>query len=409
MATGQYLADLALALAERGHEVTVVASRRAYDDPARSFPKQETWRGIRVLRIGSTAFGKRAKWRRAVDFASFLIVCLLRLLRLPRQDVVVALTSPPLISIIGACLARLRGRRFIYWVMDLNPDEAIAAGWLRPKSVTARLLEGMSRFSMRQAATVIALDRFMCQRITDKGIPPEKVLVLSPWCQDQQVAFDPAGRERFRKRHALDGKFVVMYSGNHSPCHPLDTLLQAADRLSGDPEVAFCFVGGGTEWRRMKDKIRGVNGDTRGVDGQVRCLPYQPPEDLSASLSAADLHVVVMGEPFVGIVHPCKVYNILLVGAPVLYIGPAPSHVTELLGDSCSFAALGHDDIEGVLKAIQRFRAQANGSERSTADAMAQPFSQNVLLPRLLGALEDARCQGLGEKDVPATTEMITR
>ena len=47
----------------------------------------------------STRFGKAAKWRRALDFASFLINCCLKLLFLPRQDAVVALTSPPLISV----------------------------------------------------------------------------------------------------------------------------------------------------------------------------------------------------------------------------------------------------------------------------------------------------------------------
>ncbi|HEY5909675.1 MAG TPA: glycosyltransferase family 4 protein, partial [Verrucomicrobiae bacterium] len=269
MATGQYLADVAVALAGRGHEVTVIASRRGYDDPQRMFPKEEMWRGVRVLRVGSTGFGKAAKWRRAADFGSFLVLCVLRLARLPRADVIVALTSPPLISFVGAWLARLRGSRFVYWVMDLNPDEAIAAGWLRAGSLAARLLEGMSRFSLRQAAKVLALDRFMRERIVAKGIAPEKIVVAPPWTQDGEIRFDAAGRERFRAAHGLEGKFVVMYSGNHSPCHPLKTLVAAAEWLGreehareGEAEIVFCFVGGGSEWgpereiRRPKSEIR---------------------------------------------------------------------------------------------------------------------------------------------------------
>src|SRR5438045_3765730 len=98
MATGQYLTEVALRLAERGHEVTVVTSRRAYDNPETYFAARETWRGIRIFRVGSTGFGKRAPWRRAADFASFTFLCALRLVFLPRTDVIVALTSPPLIS-----------------------------------------------------------------------------------------------------------------------------------------------------------------------------------------------------------------------------------------------------------------------------------------------------------------------
>ena len=84
------------------------------------------------------------------------------------------LTTPPLISFIGAWLARFWRASFFYWVMDFNPDEAIAAGWLRPNSPAARLLERMSRFSLRQAKKVIALDRFMRDRIVAKGIAAEQ-------------------------------------------------------------------------------------------------------------------------------------------------------------------------------------------------------------------------------------------
>src|SRR6266536_3343352 len=319
MATGQYLTEVALCLVEGGHEVTVVTSRRAYDHPETLFPKQETWRGIRIYRVASTGFGKGAKWRRAADFASFSALCALRLAALPRHDVVVALTSPPLISFLGGCLARLRRSRFVYWVMDFNPEEAIAAGWLKPGSLVARMLECMSQFSLKRAAKIIALDRFMRDRIVAKGIAPERIAVIPPWSHNSDVHFDPEARARFRKTHGLEGKFVVMYSGNHSPCHPLDTLLEAARQLASDPRIVFCFVGGGSEFRKIQGMISGRKAPWGRAPLRFVCLPYQPLSELAGSLSAADLHVVVMGQPFVGLVHPCKIYNILIVGAPVLY------------------------------------------------------------------------------------------
>ncbi len=389
MATGQYLTELALGLAERGHKVTVVSSRRAYDQPETQFPKQETWRGIQICRVASTGFGKGVKWRRAADFASFSASCAFHLAMLPRQDVVVALTSPPLVSFLGAWVAKWRGSRFFYWVMDFNPDEAIAAGWLRQGSMAARLLEGMSQFSLRRATKVIALDRFMRDRIVAKGIAPEKVTVLPPWSQDSEVRFDPEGRERFRKAHGLDGRFVVMYSGNHSPCHPLDTLLEAARQLAHDPAVVFCFVGGGSEFRKIKEN----HADLRNI----LCLPYQPLSQLSGSLSAADLHVVVMGNAFVGLVHPCKIYNILSVGAPVLYIGPRPSHLSDmldLLNGQHVCASAAHGEVEVVLKSIEQIRRQASRTPRRVPPPMRSLFSKGVVLPNLLAELES------GEKSV---------
>ena len=127
MATAQQLTDLARGLSAEGHEVTVITSDRGYDDPAQRFPRRETWKGIQITRIPSLAIGKASKWRRAANFASFLLTCSARLLVSKKFDVVVALTSPPLISFLGALFTRVRGGRFYFWVMDLNPDEAIAA------------------------------------------------------------------------------------------------------------------------------------------------------------------------------------------------------------------------------------------------------------------------------------------
>lgn len=388
MATGQYLSEVAVALAERGHQVTVVTSRRAYDDPQTQFPLRETWRGIQIYRVASTCFGKGAKWRRAVDFASFLFTCCLRLATLPRHDAVVALTTPPLISFIGAWLARWRGSRFYYWVMDFNPDEAIAAGWLRADSFVGRVLERMSRFSLRRSERIIALDRFMRDRIVAKGIAREKVVVLPPWSHDEQVHYDPAGRERFRKAHGLEGKFVVMYSGNHSPVHPLDTLLAAAERLAGDPEIVFCFIGGGSEWRKIQQL---VSGPSAARYRNLRCLPYQPLDQLSASLSAGDLQVIAMGNAFVGLVHPCKIYNILSVAAPVLYIGPRPSHVTEILdatGPECPHAMVAHGDVDSVVQHIQQLRKRGVTVDRPSPTPVLAQFSQAALVPKLVAVIE---------------------
>ncbi len=126
VSTAQHLTDFAVEMAARGHQVTVMASRPGYDNPEMSFPGREVWKNINIIRLPSLKFGKAAKWRRALDFGSFIAGCVLRLIFLPRFDVVLAMTSPPLISFVGALFARLKGGRFVFWVMDLNPDEAIA-------------------------------------------------------------------------------------------------------------------------------------------------------------------------------------------------------------------------------------------------------------------------------------------
>jgi hypothetical protein len=118
----------------------------------------------------------------------------------------------------------------------------------------------------------------------------------------------------------------------------------------------------------------------------VLCLPYQPIDKLSGSLSAADLHVVVMGDQYVGIVHPCKIYNVLAVKKPFLYIGPNESHVTDII-EQCSAYVSSHGDVEGVVANILRaMRNTVIGSPRGVE--VGTLFSKNRLISQLISAIE---------------------
>ena len=348
VASAQYLTDLATRLEQDGHAVTVLTAATGYSDSARRFPARETWKGIEIIRVSAPRFNKRFRLSRLLDVAGHITAFATRLFVLPRFDVVVALTSPPLVSVLAALTSRLRGSRTVLWIMDLNPDEAVAAGWLRPGSVTTRALERLLGYSLVTADLIIALDRFMKQRIVAKGIDEAKVVVLPPWSHDDDVTFDEEARQAFRRTHHLEDRFVVMYAGNHSPCYPLDTLLEAARQLRTESRIVFCFVGGGSRIADVGEFVR-----THGLHN-VRQLPYQPREGLGGMLSAADLHVVTMGDRFVGIVHPCKIYNILRVGSPVLSIGPAASHLVDL-GAGLPAGHLHparHGDVASVAEAV---------------------------------------------------------
>jgi colanic acid biosynthesis glycosyl transferase WcaI len=385
MATSHFLTDFAEALAARGHQVTVVTGRRAYDNPDKLFSARERWRGIQIFRVYSTWFGKGARWHRSIDFASFIFCSCFRLLFLPRHDVVVALTTPPLISFIGAWRAKLWHAKFCYWVMDMNPDEAIAAGWLRADSLIGIIMERMSRFSFHRAERIIALDRFMSERIAAKGIAPDKIVVIPPWSHDDKVFFTQAGREKFRKEHGFNDKFVVMYAGNHSPVHPMETLMQAAEQLQTNSSIVFCFMGGGVEFKRVQRWAQA------GKFTNVLFLPYVPLSEMSTPLSAADAQVVIMGEAMLGLVHPCKIYNIMAAGAAVIYIGPEPSHVTEILADlkpRHPWVSVQHGMVVKLVDQIHQLYRECTAHNHMAPTAVELFFSKAVLLPRLVALVE---------------------
>jgi colanic acid biosynthesis glycosyl transferase WcaI len=385
VATAQVLSDFALALAARGHDVTAVSSSRGYDAASLQYPSREEWRGVRIRRIRTLGLGKASKWRRIVDFASFWVSATLILLRLPRFDVTVCLTSPPLISTLGTLAATVKGGAVVPWIMDLNPDEAVAAGWLRAGSLPERIMTRLQNWSFSKAARIIALDRFMADRLKAKGVPPEIIHVDPPWSHDAVVSYDVEAREQFRGQHSLAGKFVVMYSGNHSPCHPLDTILAAADALKSETHIHFLFAGGGSEFQKVESFYKDKSLQN------ITTLPYQPLNQLSGSLSSADLHLVVMGDPFVGIVHPCKIYNILSLGIPFLFVGPPDSHVGDLARrlDDPDYARMGrHHDIEALCRHIREAAARTL-PQNERAKSLASEFAQSQICLRLSKLVED--------------------
>jgi len=108
-------------------------------------------------------------------------------------------------------------------------------------------------------------------------------------------------------------------------------------------------------------------------------------------LSAADAHIVVMGDAMLGLVHPCKIYNILTVGAPVIYIGPKQSHVTEILNRLKSrhpWASLRHGDVGELVKQIDQLRRDNVVHQRQPPAEVENHFSQATLLPRLVALIE---------------------
>ena len=125
-ATSQQIADLAQYLTGRGCKVTVICDQRAYDTRDLAYKKEETWKGVRIVRVASTIFGKTRFRNRIVNGFFFELRAFFRLLTLPRQHVVIAFTSPPLIGVLGGVYRFLFRARFIQWLMDINPDAAFS-------------------------------------------------------------------------------------------------------------------------------------------------------------------------------------------------------------------------------------------------------------------------------------------
>src|ERR1700719_1784076 len=177
-ATAKMAALVAETLAKR-HRVTVLAGRRSYD-PDEYYPfaflRSDKRNNVTVERVGSTDFPRHEMKRRISNYLSYLAWAVPRALAI-RPDVILSMTDPPVAGIAGAFVARLSGRPFVYNIRDMYPDMAIGGDIVRP-SKWVESWERMHRRALKQAARVIVLGDDMRERILEKGIAPERVIVV---------------------------------------------------------------------------------------------------------------------------------------------------------------------------------------------------------------------------------------
>jgi colanic acid biosynthesis glycosyl transferase WcaI len=367
-AVGRPLADVAEEMARRGWRVLVVTAAHGYEDPTVRYPSRETLGGVRVWRLPASSFGKTTLARRLLGGGLFVAQALACGLFFRGMPVVLVSTSPPFAGFAGAILTWLRGLPAVWWVMDLNPDQIVAAGQLAPQAWPVRLFRAMNRITLRLAARVIVLDRFMRERLAVTAEGDGGTHVIPPWSAVRPSQWRPSWPNAFRAAHGLEQKFVVMYAGNHALQHPLDTLLAAASQFEHDRDLVFVSIGGGAGKGAIDAKIRG------GARNIVS-LPFQPPERLDEALAAADVHVVSMGNDVVGIVHPCKIYGALAVGRPVLFFGPADSPPGELLATINAGRCVEHGDVAGAVAAIAGLRSLAPETRAAMGQAAARAIA----------------------------------
>lgn len=349
MAVGQQIADAAEEMARRGWRVIVYTSNRGYDDPTTCFPSREERGGVEVRRLPWSSFGKTSISVRLLAQGLFFAQAVLRTLFEPGLTAVLTTTSPPFGGAGGAIVSMLRRCRAIWWVMDINPDQMVASGKLGATSLPVRLFELLNRLTLRHVDAVIVLDRFMADTIRRKKDVGSRMTISPPWAPDKHLKVIPHGENPFRREHRLEGKCVVMYSGNASISNSLDTLLDAARRLVADPRFHFMFIGGGIVKRQIDEMVR------RDSPTNISCLPYQPLAGIKYSLSAADIHAVSIGDECVGIIHPCKIYGAMALAKPVLAFGPEASHLGDIVRESEGGWIHRHGDAEGVVQSLKRF------------------------------------------------------
>jgi putative colanic acid biosynthesis glycosyltransferase WcaI len=312
-ATSQLLGDLSQYLGANAWEVVALAGRGNYAKSGTEVGSTSgrIWSGVTVKRVWSTDFGRRSSAGRLCDYLTFLVSAATAVAVLPKPDVVICLSTPPFVVLVGL-IAKIKGSRLVYKVEDLYPEVAVALSKLREGSLLARSFSWLSRFLLRRADRVVALDRAMANRLLQAGA--QSVEVIPNWADGVAIHPDSKARQIFRQAEGLEGKLVVLYSGNLGLAHRFDAVTETAKRCVQErPDALFLFVGSGPMLNSVREAVSGLS--------NVRFMPYQPRERLNELYNGADIHLVTLQDEVAGLLFPSKYPAALAAGKPVLLVG----------------------------------------------------------------------------------------
>ncbi len=390
--TARIVSVLAKVMADR-FRVTILAGRPFYnvrEKPPYYLFRRWRWGNVTLERVGSTSFHRGRMIARAANYFSYLGFAFLRALFLrPKPDLLLVMTDPPPAPAVGALLAKVLRVPMVYNIRDFHPDMLLAAGVVQENALI-RGWDRMHRWAMRQARLIIVLGEDMRRRVLEKGIDPEKVVVV----RDGAVPFDletpPSPDHPVIREIRGDRRFVVVHAGNLGFAGAFDTLLEAAALLQDDEDIGMVFVGEGALKPRLQQKAREM-----GLSN-VRFLPYFPYEQVPYVLSAPDVHIVTMKPGLSGLVVPSKLYPILMAGKPVLAAVPEDSDIA-LLVRRHNFGRVVHPrDPRQIAEAIREMARQpqalAQMSER--ARQAAPQYDLLRLAEVFVGQLESVLEQG---------------
>lgn len=382
-ATSQMLTDLTFHLAAQGHRVRVIAGRQGYLDARARLPARETVQGVEVHRVWSSRFGRAGLMGRAVDYVSFYVSAGWRLRRLARAgDLVVAMTDPPLTSVLVHGVLAGRQARLVNWLQDLFPEVAEALGVRALGGWLGRRVQHWRDRSLRGAALNVAIGERMAERVRAAGVVAARVRVIHNWADGAAIAPLAPTQNALRRAWGLADAFVVAYSGNLGRAHTYATVLAAARLLSasgtadgaaagraGDAAVApvrpvvFLFIGSGHQVPELCAEVARLGLRT------VHFVPYQAREDLRLSLGVADVHWISLRPTLEGLIVPSKFYGVAAAGRPVLFVGDADGEIPRLLAAHDCGTCVAEGDAAGFAAAVCRLRDDEGLRARQAANA----------------------------------------
>lgn len=265
-----------------------------------------------------------------IGYFQILFLVLLRF----RNSELLIVSNPPLLSF----LTYFRKRNYSVLIYDIYPDALVSEGFMSDKNIIYKCWAKANTRFFKNASRVYTVSEGMATRLSKYG---GNIKVVPIW-YNSDLKYISKKENKFIKNYNLEDKFIVLYSGNIGKGHNIKLLVQVAESIKDNNDIMFVIIGDGWEKHLIEEYIR------EHSLTNVLILPYQPYDQLSMSLSSADLAYISVDDKAATLCVPSKTFNFLKLGIPLLCIANENSELTKLIDKYKIGSAFKKDDITGI-------------------------------------------------------------
>jgi colanic acid biosynthesis glycosyl transferase WcaI len=351
------MTELAEGLVRRGHQVRVLTAMpwypdgEIYQDYQGKLFATEILNGVKIQRCYIWTRRQRSLLNRALFEVSFAGLSVIQALFGYRPDVIL-LTVPGLpVCLPAAALGGFYRAPVILNLQDILPDAAVHVGMIsNPKVIN--LLTKLEAFAYRMATKISVIADGFTNNITAKGVPIDKIIEIPNWVDVNFVKPLPNQDNYFRSQYQLEGKFVVLYSGNIALTQGLETVIEAATHLKHNRDIIIVIVGAQKALAKLQRHCQEHNAD------EVKLIPFQPRQKLPEMLAAADVGLVVQRKNVLDFNMPSKIQVLLASGRAIIASVPATGTAARAIEKSGGGIVIPPEDPRALAEAIEKLYFQ---------------------------------------------------
>lgn len=350
--------DLIAALLAAGYPISVLCPTptrgvdRETERKYRAIKHETMWDGgVTVRRFRAPAEGRNPLIR-----ALRYLWCNLRQYQLGcRQmsaDAVFGVSTPPtqglLCALVAKRLSKKRGRKvpFIYNLQDVFPDSLVTTGLTKKGSLLWKIGRKIEDYTYAHADAIIVISESMKKNIMDKGVPEEKITVVSNWIDTEATRPVPREENRLFEEFSIErDKFTVVYAGNFGKAQGAGAVLDAAERLA-DEDVRFVIFGGGAEFEAAKTRVAENNLKN------VTINPLLPADRVPEVYSLGDVALITCKKGVGNSGMPSKTWSIMACDTPIIAAFDTESELADILSRSGAGITVEPENAEALAEAI---------------------------------------------------------